>query len=241
MDNLDSYRDGFKLFLSRTDEKQIINALLLNVIKRLRRNYFLDIGAGTGALTSIISRHFKKTLAVEPNRYFIKELEAKGIKTIGDRWEDANLQNKKFDFILAAYVIGYFSDSRIKAMIKKMFEHLTHGGVLALLVVDDRRGSWRKLYTKFYELMNKEHKATLARVKVLFRGHKVEHRIFTTYVVPRNEEEILMMLQFDWSRWKREFLKHQQAIRSLTKKFLNQGGGKLSIVHHLFVIAKNKY
>ncbi|MDF3289626.1 class I SAM-dependent methyltransferase [Streptomyces silvisoli] len=62
------YHRAFQTFLASTDQKRVAEDQLSTVLRRLpHRRLFVDVGAGDGATTSRLARHFQRTLAIEPN------------------------------------------------------------------------------------------------------------------------------------------------------------------------------
>ncbi len=59
---------AFRTFLASTDQERVAEDQLNTVLHRLRhRRLFVDAGAGDGATTGRLARHFQHTVAVEPD------------------------------------------------------------------------------------------------------------------------------------------------------------------------------
>ncbi|MCQ4041335.1 class I SAM-dependent methyltransferase [Streptantibioticus rubrisoli] len=62
------YHRALTTFLASTDQGQVAVEQLAAVIRRLpHRGLFVDAGAGDGATTSRLARHFQRTVAIEPH------------------------------------------------------------------------------------------------------------------------------------------------------------------------------
>jgi SAM-dependent methyltransferase len=62
------YHRASKTFLASTDQTRVTAEQLAAVLRRLpHRRLFVDAGAGDGATTSHLARHFQRTVAIEPN------------------------------------------------------------------------------------------------------------------------------------------------------------------------------
>lgn len=233
------YKKSFDLFLNRTDEKSIIKKFIHDNIPIHKKMNFLDIGGGDGSLASIISKQVKTTYIVEPNKYFYKQLlKQKKNKILNKRWEDVFL-NKKFDFILAAYVVTYFPQIKRDYLIKKMYDLLQPGGYILILSVDAKKGSWRKIHTYFYKLIKFEHKSSDNFLKKSMRKYKAISKSFKTRIIAKNTNEMLDILKFDFYKYPKELSKFSEhLIRFLRKKSDKTGKTTLEIIHNAYIITK---
>lgn len=132
------YQESFELFLSHTDEKQVIKDLLHEKVDMNSVESCLDIGGGNGLLACNLGEK-EKILVVEPNKNFVDSLRNNGFRCICSKWENVFLE-ERFDLILAAYVTTYFSKNQLKQLIEKMVLHLNNKGKLIILSVDETEG-----------------------------------------------------------------------------------------------------
>jgi len=64
------YEKSFSLFLKNTDEKIVIKKFIEQSIPLNKGVNFLDIGGGSGFLAKEISKKVKRTVLIEPNKFF---------------------------------------------------------------------------------------------------------------------------------------------------------------------------
>ncbi|MDD4477357.1 MAG: methyltransferase domain-containing protein [Patescibacteria group bacterium] len=236
-----SYEKSFNLFLKNTNEKTIILKFINKNVKLDKKNSFLDIGGGDGTLASVIAYKVKDATIIEPNYFFVKKIKKiKNINVINDRWENVDLK-KKFDFILAAYVVTYFSETKRKLLIKKMYKALNVGGKIIILSVDSEKGSWRKIHTFFYKLMNHKHKSSDKKLKKIVKNYCTKTKTFKTYVVTKNIFKMLSILEFDFLKYPNEFKKYKKNLAQFLSKYQNKDSSiTLEMVHNAHIIIKNK-
>jgi cyclopropane fatty-acyl-phospholipid synthase-like methyltransferase len=233
------YKKSFKLFLRKTDEKSVIKKFIIDNISLNKKTNFLDIGAGDGSLASIISRKVKSTLVVEPNQGFYKQLiKHKKIRVLNKIWEEVHL-NESFDFILAAYVVTYFSKTQREQLIKKMYNMLNSDGSILILSVDAQKGSWRKIHTYFYKLINHKHHSSDNELKRIMRKYGAVLKSFKTHVIAKNSDEMLEILGFDFYKYSSDFLKFSPHLKKFMKKYSDTNGAvTLEMVHNAYIITK---
>ncbi len=233
------YKKSFKLFLRRTNEKSVIKKFIINNIKLNKKMNFLDIGAGDGFLASIISKKVKSTLVVEPNQNFYELLlKQKKFKVLNKMWENVHL-NESFDFVLVAYVVTSFSRIKRKQLIKKMYNMLNPGGNILILSVDAKKGSWRKIHTYFYKLINHTHYSSDNELKQIMREYGAVSKTFKTCVIAKNLDEMLEILRFDFYKYPAGFFKFSTHLKKFMEKYLDANGRViLEMVHNAYIITK---
>lgn len=235
------YKKSFNLFLKNTNEKKVILQFINKNIKLNNNITFLDIGGGDGTLALAIANKVKNTLIIEPNYFFVKKIKKnQNIKVINAKWENVNLE-KKFDFILAAYVVTYFPELKRKMLIKKMYRALNTGGKIVILSVDAKKGSWRKIHTFFYKLMGRKHKSSDEKLKKLMKDYCAKSETFKTRVAAKNISEMLNILEFDFLKYPNEFTKYKKNLEQFLSKHQNKDKGiALEILHNAYIITKKK-
>lgn len=237
--NDSTYKKSFGLFLRRTNEKSVIEKFIMENIKFNKKTSFLDIGAGDGSLASKISKKVKSTLVVEPNQSFYKLLlKQKRIRVLNKTWEEVNL-NKSFDFILVAYVITYFPKTKRKQLIKKIYNVLNPGGSILILSVDAQKGSWRKIHTYFYKLINYNHYSSDGELKQIMQEYGAIPKSFKTQVISKNSDEMLKILRFDFYKYPTDFLKFSSHLKKFMKKYSDASEKvTLEMVNNAYIITK---
>lgn len=131
------YQRQLAVFVKCSTEKGIEWVKIGEVIAGLpRRMNFLDIGAGGGDLTIPVSHSFDATMVVEPNKKQAKLLKRRcpNFKIINDVWEHADLGQERHDFILCSHVLYYIEESNWLATVEKMFDHLSEGGCIVIVL-----------------------------------------------------------------------------------------------------------
>ena len=75
----DIYKKSFEVFLSRTDEKKVIEKFIKDTIKDSTVNSILEIGAGRGDILDGLKTVTTNLVAIEPNTLFQSTLKDKGL------------------------------------------------------------------------------------------------------------------------------------------------------------------
>ena len=232
------YKKTFDLILKNTNEKEVIIRNIKKEVKLNDKTKFLDIGGGNGSLAIPISQMVGKTVVVEPNKHFVRELSGKkNIKYINKKWEDADI-GEKFNFILAAYVVTHFSSRKVEPLIVKMLDNLEDGGKMIILAVDERLGSWRGVHSYFYKRIGENKKSSTVNLKSILKKHKAKKVNFETKVKARDMDEMLEILTFDFGRYGNKFYDNADYI----KKYLNKNRVseyiELEMSHQMFIVSK---
>lgn len=153
-------------------------------------------------------------------------------------WEEVNL-DESFDFILAAYVITYFPKTKRKHLIKKMYNMLNPGGSILILSVDAQKGSWRKIHTYFYKLINHKHYSSDSELKQIVQEYGVISKSFKTQVISKNSNEMLKILGFDFYKYPANFLTFSSLLKKFMKKYSDASEKvTLEMVHNAYIITK---
>jgi cyclopropane fatty-acyl-phospholipid synthase-like methyltransferase len=194
------YKQSFELFLSHTNEKEVVKKILERRIDLKSVNSFLDIGGGNGSFAHILGKQIKNVLIIEPNKKFNKDLRKRGFRCICSKWEDVHLE-EKFDLILAAYVVTYFPSNMTSSLINKMIRCLNKNGKLVLLAVDEKEGSWRETHSYFYDLINLKRKSTTAKLKKIMTLLDARQEKFTTKIYADNVNQMLEIITFDFYKY----------------------------------------
>jgi SAM-dependent methyltransferase len=147
------YATAFELFRLQTDQKEMARTAILKVLGAKPLNTLVDVGAGDGALTSMISRNFDKKILIEPNERFAAEAarrlpQARIIKT---RIEDA-----QFDFladvVLMSHVLYYVEPEKWRETLMKCYDILKPGGIIIILLQSPKSD-----YMKIFDIFGIRH------------------------------------------------------------------------------------
>src|SRR3989338_1068428 len=232
------YKNAFNLFLKRTNEKEVIIKFIEKNVNLDKTVNFLDIGGGDGSLATIIDKKVNNILVIEPNKYFQKHLKGKGLKTINNKWENINL-DKKFDFILAAYVVTYFSPQKREQLINKMYNYLNPEGKILILSIDSNKGSWRSIHTYFYKLIGLNHNSSDDKLKIIINKYPNLSKQLKTKIIAKDVDEMLNILTFDFGRYAKDFIKFKPNLKKYLEKYKNKNGEvMLEMVHNAYLISK---
>lgn len=237
MSDLD-YKKSFDLFLKNTDEKKVLVRFIRSNGLLGKTKDFLDIGSGNGSLAVPISEQVKTTTIIEPNVEFIKKLNVKKYKVLKKRWENVELM-KKFDFILAAYVVTYFHPADRQSLIEKAYSYLKPGGKLLIISIDSNRGSWRGIHSYFYKLMGLRHKSSDIALKKILKKYRPEKFSLVTKVYAKDMDEMMEILKFDFGKYSKQFKKYAINIKKYLGRYcFNNGHFTLLMFHNAFIITK---
>jgi SAM-dependent methyltransferase len=146
-----AYQRQLELFSKSSQEKSIELVLAGEVLSQLQTTAnFLDIGAGTGTLTDIISTFFNDTTVIEPNKKQAEHFRRRypHFHVHEEKWETADLGSKLFDFIFCSHVLYYIPVEQWPDVIRKMHDHLKKKGRIAI-VLQSPAGDVARFYREF--------------------------------------------------------------------------------------------
>lgn len=119
------------------------------------------------------------------------------------------------------------------------FPLVAPGGRILILSVDAKEGSWRKIHTYFYKLMDCVHNSSDDTLKQIAREYKAVSKSFKTYVVAKDTNEMIDILGFDFYKYPEDFLKFSGHLIKFLKKYSDKNGKvTLEMVHNAYIIAK---
>ena len=146
----ETYKNWHETYIRCTTEKAKVDAALSKAVSSLpRREAFLDVGAGDGDLTFRLAKNFKRVTVVEPNKNVRRTFEKKGAEFIEGYFEQADLGDRKFDFILCSHVFWLVRREKQPDFIRKMYKHLAPSGKLSIIMVSPL-GQSHEFYKKFF-------------------------------------------------------------------------------------------
>ena len=128
------YQSAFEIFLRCTDQKlKAMHFLDEHVAKLSKRDVFIDVGAGTGALTAHLAKEFRVSTAIEPNQSLVSELRMScpGVTVLPVGVESATVECKA-DFILCSHVLYYIPRESWVPNLERMSNWLHADGILAV-------------------------------------------------------------------------------------------------------------
>lgn len=116
---------------------------------------------------------------------------------------------------------------------------LNYGGSILILSVDAQKGSWRKIHTYFYKLINHDHYSSDSELKQIMQEYGAVSKSFKTQVISKNSNEMLKILGFDFYKYPADFLKFSSNLKKFMKKYSDASGSvTLEMVHNAYIITK---
>ncbi|OEJ23833.1 hypothetical protein AR457_04285 [Streptomyces agglomeratus] len=131
-----AYRRAFELFLAGTDEKAVTHAHLARLVSRLaRRRVFLDVGAGEGATTAHLGRHFERAVALEPSAAMREKLRevCPDAVVVAEPVDGVDL-GEEADLVLLSHVLYYLPEDRWLPTLSRVLHWVAPGGTLLVML-----------------------------------------------------------------------------------------------------------
>lgn len=127
-----------------SNEKEILYDLLATELKDNYRSA-LDVGAGSGRISQILSLKSKRLSLCEPNEFYLQTLKDKFPRAtiIPTRIQDADLET--YDCILASQSMYYHAPDSWVDVIGLMYNHLNIGGDLHIVINSDTGDWWESV------------------------------------------------------------------------------------------------
>lgn len=235
--NHDIYKESFRLFLKKTNEKKVVLSYIKKEVPLNKEINFLDVGGGDGSFAIPLSKKVKSTLVVEPNIHFTSKLSSLGINCFNGKWEDY-IVNGVYDFILAAYVVTHFPKKKFRSLIQKMVNCLSDKGILVIFAIDEKAGTWRGIHTYFYDLINLKRKSSTLQLKEVAEEYNAKRVKIVTEVIADDYDEMLKILAFDFEKYGDKFHNNKEKIIDYLKKRKRHGKIVLKMVHWMYIIRK---
>ncbi len=91
------------------------------LLKGQQKEAFLDIGPGPATITDRLSKFFKSTSVVEPNRAFAPLYTSKGFIYYHDNFQKVNI-DRNYDLILCSHVLYHVPQEEWRLFLKKMVQ-----------------------------------------------------------------------------------------------------------------------
>jgi ubiquinone/menaquinone biosynthesis C-methylase UbiE len=190
---------SFEKFLSWTNEKQRIAQEVLKIVGN-KKESLLDIGAGDGTITKMVSDKFNYVTAIEPANLLFEDLKKKCDSSkytlIKSNFESTEL-NQKFDVILMSYSLQFIKN--YSQEIFRLKDILKDSGLLIVVELDQENcelwGFHRKYRKEILET-DLPDPVVLEYGDLLKKAFKVEKKLFNaTLSVPSVND---MMSIFDF-------------------------------------------
>ncbi len=111
--------------------------------------------------------------------------------------------------------------------------------LILILSVDAKKGSWRKIHTYFYKLINHTHYSSDNELKQIMREYGAVSKTFKTCVIAKDLDEMLEILRVDFYKYPAGFFKFSTHLKKFMEKYLDANGRvTLEMVHNAYIITK---
>ena len=127
-----------------TNQLRFIDKKIL--VKISPKAEFLEIGPGPGYATEKIAKNFSRTTVVEPIKAYQEIHKKRGYKTFGENFQNVNLHNHQYNFVLCSHVLYYIKRDQWGSFLKKIYNSIEPGGK-ALIILLAPKGGWADLHT----------------------------------------------------------------------------------------------
>jgi len=170
------YNQVYRILGGHKDNIDTLSAVIEDTaLPKLRQAHsFLDIGAGNGYLTAVISPHFQSCSVIEPSAEFSAHLASLGFNTTTATFQQAEI-NSKYDYVLCSHVLYNIELSEWPNFLDKMIASIADGG-MGTVIMSAARGSHHEMS---YSL-NTRYKNSTPVIEYLQNQHikySVEHAI----------------------------------------------------------------
>jgi len=189
-------------YYSRSNEKPILAEKLGEILAGKKFEYALDVGPGPGLVTQPLACRTKQLTLVEITSKYTDTLKSKfpNAKVVVSAIEDFPL-NSHYDCILYSQGLYYQPEDEWLSICSRMFNTLTPGGLL-ILVLNRDSGDWWKIVSHFWGRSPKN-KAFHYRRSSEFKKQLAELGEFQTHVFYHQhhystEEEFAKLMAYGW-------------------------------------------
>ncbi|HWO19652.1 MAG TPA: class I SAM-dependent methyltransferase [Kofleriaceae bacterium] len=136
-DRREFYRATFDRFVANTDGKEKLAQEIAAIARSMKAARLLDLGAGNGVLTRLVSPHFQTIVAVEQNRAFEASLALiPNAVPVISRIEDY-VPVEPPDIVLMSYSLDGIPGERLGATMTTLASHLAPGGKVLFVTYED--------------------------------------------------------------------------------------------------------
>ena len=145
---LQSYNDHIQDYVAAN--KKVVEGSLKDWIDKVLKLVFkggkvLELGSGYGRDAAYIESHGYEVIRTDAAKGFVELLKSKGFKTrkLNVLTDDFGTD---FDLVFAQAVFLHFNPKQLKQILRKSFDSLKPGGILAFSVKEGKGEGWPKDY-----------------------------------------------------------------------------------------------
>lgn len=139
MDTRKDYVSRIQAYYERSDEKPRVQSLLRELFKGQPYKKVLDVGAGPGELSAVLSELCDELVLLEIEEKFAKQLKERfpKAKVVNGTLTDISV-DEKFDLILLSHVLYYFPEAEWVGIVKRLLEQSER----LVLIQNADKGDW---------------------------------------------------------------------------------------------------
>lgn len=244
----ESYKTSFEAFLKNTDEKLVLSQELNDLFAKLNIKSVLDIGAGNGELSRLISPNLERYVAIEQRPDFVEKLRTIEHPNISVFKGDYPIQiEEKFDAVLFSHSLPIVGNDKSawQEFIDDSLENLKIGGRLVIVTYEAGNSDWSKLIDQA-ELPRKNDRTGQIDLLANFLQSKTEVEVkeIITHVKAQTVNELMNSLAFVYSDGKEEkvkiFLENEKIREQLEANYKDGTSYSFPFRHYLVVAKPNQ-
>jgi|GEM_PF-2422832 len=222
----------FENFISHSDEKEKVEAKILDILNENNPKNLLNIGSGFDNLSK--SKNFpnsiNKITLVEKNTSYVQsytETKTDVVHADFEFWQG----EEKYEAILASHVLYYFNDK--KRAVEKVFSHLKDGGI-ALFVVHEPVKDYKKIKDFVFGFYGKKYSFTYDKLTKAVNdlGYKFDEIKIDCSITAKSKEDLYKALRLWFEMDLNSYYEHEKEIMTLFPE------NKVEYTNTIFVIKK---
>lgn len=146
-----------EVYINETSQFRNIFSRRVKLVTAFKKNpgKILDIGSSTGAMLDLFKKRGWEVLGIEPSSISADYAISRGVKTIKEKFEKANLEKNSFDAVVLNHTLEHLPDP--EGVLSRIHKVLKNGGIL-LIDVPNFGSLSSKIYKgKWPYLLENEH------------------------------------------------------------------------------------
>ncbi|MFH1325644.1 MAG: class I SAM-dependent methyltransferase [archaeon] len=236
---MDLYESDFQFYLRHTNEKEILRKEITKIIRKLKIDSVLDVGAGNGGLSQPLSKEVGNYLCIEQRKYFADLLREKGLNVI--EAEFPTEINEKFDMVLCSHSFPRDKE-KLKIFLDAAWKLVKNNGFLLVITYTGDGEDWNKFLKKIGQKSFESVYVNYGeKLKLLKKFGKPKIKNLFSEVETRNIRDMIYALSFVAAGVKEErdsFLRKRNVIKKVLNEKYRRGKGYFFPFRHVFVLIK---